>query len=503
MSNANKNYITYKKKSFYGGKCDPDFKFNDQCFKLYGKNPDCILYNDETANCYKNLDDCNNKQNNCKENTANMIGNKFEIVKDPMDYVNSLLVRTINDDIDKLVNIISNTKGKIDKTQYSNDFIKILGNVIKIDITEKTFKHIKILFEKVDYDENIIKSHLDNINSPQLGFNFDTMVKILNMFLFDDVYISYHVFIYKQDKISIASLLKYYEQFNVFKGEESHFSPIFLPIKINYAHRGTNYDKEELFSNILKTKNVDRLITLEMVLFLLDNGINPNLIINGRTHLIILMQYNYAKRIYNEKGNIIQSPELLVKRMDTKYINYMDDYFGATALMYSVTINDLKLTKMLLDYGANKSINFVDKQGDTVLLCAIKELRKMLSIISWQYDIDTDGKRHNVYFDEKRYILNVNRMIDNIKLLFEYGSSETINQKNIAGDTALILYSWHTTEIAKKKLYTHPNEYVNKIIEMLLQNGADPNIKNPKGLTAIDFYPHIKNMLQNGSCNIQ
>lgn len=173
----------------------------------------------------------------------------------------------------------------------------------------------------------------------------------------------------------------------------------------------------------------------ECVKILVENGAN----INGKDILgKTALMYSLAKRINLDK----ESNEVFLNEEIIKYllnnganIEQKDDY-GWTALFYSIEYGVPSIIiKLLLDKGAN--------------------LKNLSSINNTPLQIAC--KRRN---------------LEIIKLLFDYGAKNSINYQDIAGKTALIIASIENKD---------------DIVNFLLENDADPSIKDNDGFTALKY----------------
>jgi ankyrin repeat protein len=221
----------------------------------------------------------------------------------------------------------------------------------------------------------------------------------------------------------------------------------------------------------------------ELVEFLLDKGSNVNTHDSSKwSALMVAAHYSHEK--------IVQI--LLDRGADINAVN--DD--GNTALIYSqksVDCND-KILKLLLERGAE--INISNKKGETALMKAAESgCKKNVEIL-----LD--------HGSEKKYALISAASHDHIeivKLLLDLGVD--INARDNKDRTALMCASRsgnkETVEFLLDKgaeinvinnegysalLYaaenSHPILHREKVIELLLERGADPNI-SIKGLTPL------------------
>jgi ankyrin repeat protein len=176
----------------------------------------------------------------------------------------------------------------------------------------------------------------------------------------------------------------------------------------------------------------------ECTKLLIENGANINgKDINGKTALMYALS----------KGQFVNEEIIHYLLNNGANIEQKDD-FGWTALFYSIEFGDpYKIIELLLKN--NAILTVVSKIGNTPLQIACKR-----------------------------------RNLEIVKLLFDYGAKITINSQDIAGDTALILA-------------TGNNKY--DIVKYLLENGADPMIKDSLGKTALKYAKEniIQDLLKN------
>ncbi|ALA62383.1 ankyrin repeat family protein [Turkeypox virus] len=136
-------------------------------------------------------------------------------------------------------------------------------------------------------------------------------------------------------------------------------------------------------------------------------------------------------------------------------INAVDSILG-TPLHYSIINNDLQVTKLLLDRGADT--NIYNNHIDTVLNIAVSYKDKYLIglLLEKGADIRLKGKEDPV----------IHRALDTKDqdiILQVLNCGADINAKNRSGNTALYI------AVSNSRIDT---------VKTLLENGADPNIKN-------------------------
>jgi ankyrin repeat protein len=148
------------------------------------------------------------------------------------------------------------------------------------------------------------------------------------------------------------------------------------------------------------------------------------------------------------------------------------DILGKTPLMYALArgpkVNE-ECIHYLLNNGAN--IEEKDEYGWTALFYSIeygvpqKIVELLLKNGAILTQVSTIGQ-------SPLQIACKRRNLEIIKLLFDYGAKITINSHDVAGNTALITA-------------TSNNKY--DIVKFLLENGADPMIKDSIGKTALKY----------------
>lgn len=150
--------------------------------------------------------------------------------------------------------------------------------------------------------------------------------------------------------------------------------------------------------------------------------------------------------------------------------------YGMSALLYISTKlenkNDYEIIKKLLIYGANP--NYKNSNG-TVALMFVSEKNTKLSknAIKKLIKSGADPNTYNIGgFSPLSYALHSNNALSNIKTLLKFGAN--INQQNKINGWTLLMHACSRKENAKID-----------VIKYLLGNGADVNIKNWVGQTAL------------------
>jgi ankyrin repeat protein len=177
--------------------------------------------------------------------------------------------------------------------------------------------------------------------------------------------------------------------------------------------------------------------------------------LQGRTKLHILTFCNYIKEVQS----------LLETKQRKQDINE-GNYFGNTPLHIAVEENHPDIVVLLLNQGASPRAK--NKAGCTPLDLAEQKdnLGIFKTLLKYLRPIDLQGRT-------KLYILTFCNHIEKIQSLLktDQGKQE-INTGNYLGNTPL--------HIAAERNYP-------KIVELLLQNGANPCAKNKAGLTPLDL----------------
>jgi len=200
-------------------------------------------------------------------------------------------------------------------------------------------------------------------------------------------------------------------------------------------------------------------------------------------------------------------------------VNYKDD-LGRTPLMHAVMKKNINIIRFFTTKDTSK-INESDCNGDTALIYAFKLNNNEIieELLLWNADFEIKNNKNDT-------TLTISATHSNL-YLFDYLSIDSfnsiINNQNIDGDTALIIASRKghkdflktlltssviNLNIQNKDGYTalmYASEKNNEeIIKILIFKGADVNIKNNKGKTAIKLTNNekIKNLIDKKNHNV-
>ncbi len=183
--------------------------------------------------------------------------------------------------------------------------------------------------------------------------------------------------------------------------------------------------------------------------------------------------------------NPILIEELLLQGAD---VNAKDEDLKVPLIKAAGSRNSYKIIKLLLDNYAD--INAIDNKGKTALIYAIKAHQSTPERISKRYEKNGDSR-------SLMSLAQPEGSLDEINLLIENGTD--INIKDNEGKTPLIHAIEATRCIAENtsrlSIYDgtvrvnekmKPEGTIN-VIKLLLDNGADINIKDKAGMTALDW----------------
>lgn len=182
------------------------------------------------------------------------------------------------------------------------------------------------------------------------------------------------------------------------------------------------------------------------------------------------VQDNFGNNMlmHASSGGHTEIVDLLLKRGAN--IN-MQNNDGYTALMIALNYNHLEIVKLLLAEGANLSIQ--NNYNDTALIIALYCCKLNTIELLLAEDVD---KCINIRDDSGNTALICSLWIADhseiVKILLERGASDCIDNQNYTGDTALTIASCRN----------YP-----KTAKLLLKYNANPNIKNTRNKSAIDY----------------
>jgi ankyrin repeat protein/serine/threonine protein kinase len=215
---------------------------------------------------------------------------------------------------------------------------------------------------------------------------------------------------------------------------------LFYSLFDKYIQEG-DIEKIEFLASIINNLNKDLLLAL-----FLEKDENDNTLI----HKVVKSKVNEQKimKILLEYG---ANPNL-------------KDVSGQTPLHLAIVDDKIEIVKLLLEYLVD--YNLKDNLGNTPLTLAIKKNRIEIVELLLQYGADV-----NLKDDEGRSPLYLAIMDNNIRiveLLLRYGANP--NLKDDLGDTLLHI------AVQENNL---------EIIKLLIGYGADPNLKNIFGITPL------------------
>lgn len=169
-----------------------------------------------------------------------------------------------------------------------------------------------------------------------------------------------------------------------------------------------------------------------------------------------------------QNGNISKAEELLKNGAD---INAQNSN-GATALMTAVYNNDISMVKMLMKY--NPNVNIQDKSKNSPFLYA--GARGYLDILKLIYKKADTRNVVNIYGGNALIPACEKGHLETVIFLLE---NTDINVNHINN------LSW--TALLEVTILGNDNKNYQEIVKVLLKHGADKNIKDNSGKTALDY----------------
>lgn len=190
-----------------------------------------------------------------------------------------------------------------------------------------------------------------------------------------------------------------------------------------------------------------------------------------------------------ESDDNVPPPDHLSENFDEKMIiikslfNYncdidIQDDKGLTALMYSVIHNNFQLFKLLLD--KNPDLTIRDKSNIDVLCHSVhlRDKRYAALLIQRGAELDYIDGRH--YDDVLRCSISFDYMIESHMFEFLIASGADVNRIDSNGDSFMM-------RILKEEPNFHYSATIGSLLKILLINGADINVKNKDGETALQL----------------
>ena len=284
---------------------------------------------------------------------------------------------------------------------------------------------------------------------------------------------------------------------SIYYNQQNDVTPLITAVKyqnikdcqLMIANYKSDIDKQNIHGETAVKIAAD-LNNIQITELLLANGANPNIsdnkgwtpLLNATQHnnpelVKLLLKYCAKETIDTQNGydfnalNIAVSDgyyeiaEVLLKNGANPNMLYKNNW---TLLLTATNKNNLELVKLLLKYGAKKTIDTKNDYDFNPL---------NLAIADEHYDIAEtllkNGANPNILYKNNWTLLlsatNKNN-IELVKLLLKYGAGKTINENNNKLINAL--------KIALSKEH-------HEIAKTLLENGANPNIKDNNGWTPL------------------
>lgn len=181
------------------------------------------------------------------------------------------------------------------------------------------------------------------------------------------------------------------------------------------------------------------------------------------------------------KGDLEKVKSLLNQGVD---VNQKVDRYNTTSLMYASGEGHLEVVEELLKHNAD--VNYSDHIANTALIYASLEghlevVQKLLDHDANINHVDDTGSSSLMNASRKRHIKVVNELLNR---------GAMVDQADENGYTSLMM-----------EVSTIKNQST-ELLEILLATGADPNLKDHRGYSAIDraeehWRPEIKQLLSN------
>lgn len=246
---------------------------------------------------------------------------------------------------------------------------------------------------------------------------------------------------------------------------------------------------------LFKKYNIEEALLEEVIILAIDKynvteiynkELNDEKIYFEKNLNLISKEQQYLVEALLEK-NLIKVEKILKKGISCNLI--IDQNTEITPLLFAIQINNLKLIKLLIQYGVD--LNTKNSKGDTALIFAIQNKKEKIVKLLLESGADPNIKNN---YDTTALIYSVeNNCVSIAKLLLQYGI-ENIDLKDRTGNTALTL--------------AIKNKFVN-IVELLSKYGPNFNIKDDNGYTFLelallsDDYNTIKLLFKYGKNNLE
>lgn len=231
---------------------------------------------------------------------------------------------------------------------------------------------------------------------------------------------------------------------------------------------------------------------LELIAFLLENGANPHIL-----RLVSEIGSFFVAAI--EKGLLDLVKSLLAKGVSPN-IYSLDDH---TPLSIATKCNNLEIVNLLLEKGATANVKCGSGIWKTPLYIAIEkgclEIAKVLLV----NNADTNFQESSHGWTALQFAAMHNKL-DEVKLLLEHNTDpnfigwsgkaplhSAVAEKHVE-IVQILLQNGADPNIESHGDYLRPLHYAAEadhleILNLLLENGADPNLKDSRGLTPLDI----------------
>ncbi|MGX7419961.1 ankyrin repeat domain-containing protein [Carnobacterium gallinarum] len=179
-----------------------------------------------------------------------------------------------------------------------------------------------------------------------------------------------------------------------------------------------------------------------------------------------LVQLNQALLTATDQVNLSEIKQLLEQGAVVDTVNGK----GESGLLVAAHEDNPEMAQLFLDYNAN--VNLQDKIQDSPFLYAGAEGR--LEILTMMLTHNPDTKLTNRFGGNALIPAAEKEHLDMVRLLLSK-TDVAVNHINTPGWTALL----------EAIVYTDGGEIPQQIIQVLLDNGADPNLADKQGITPI------------------